>query len=192
MTTTTTTPNTSRTPTSAPPSYSKKQHLSKSNSHWLQWAVNLLQKFSASLPEAVRSSLIESLKADSTENEIKSRNDAVDRLKTVLLHDRSNLSPTLMEDMKADLLTVISKYVEVDQQTLDLYLQQETNRIALVANVAVTREQKAVGDDSAGLFEEAAENTAVATEAVTTTVEIADVADSGQATIAEPSGQPTP
>ena len=39
---------------------------------------------------------------------------AVDRLKLVLVSDRANCSPEIMEQIKNDILKVISKYVEID------------------------------------------------------------------------------
>ncbi|OON95939.1 MAG: cell division topological specificity factor MinE [Epulopiscium sp. Nele67-Bin005] len=47
-----------------------------------------------------------------------SGNLAKDRLKLVLVHDRINCSNELLEMMKADILTVMSKYVEVDHDNL--------------------------------------------------------------------------
>ncbi len=45
---------------------------------------------------------------------------AKDRLKLVLVHDRINCSPELLEMMKSDILAVISKYVEVDLEELNI------------------------------------------------------------------------
>ncbi|OON97517.1 MAG: cell division topological specificity factor MinE [Candidatus Epulonipiscium fishelsonii] len=45
---------------------------------------------------------------------------AKDRLKLLLIHDRVNCAPELLEMMKADILAVISKYVEVEQDELSI------------------------------------------------------------------------
>ena len=45
---------------------------------------------------------------------------AVDRLKLVLVSDRSNCSPEIMEQIKNDIIQVISKYVEIDIEGLDI------------------------------------------------------------------------
>ena len=45
---------------------------------------------------------------------------AVDRLKLVLVSDRSNCSPEIMEQIKNDIIQVISKYVEIDVEGLDI------------------------------------------------------------------------
>ena len=49
---------------------------------------------------------------------------AVDRLKLVLVSDRANCSPEIMEQIKNDILNVISKYVEIDVDGLDIKIEQ--------------------------------------------------------------------
>ncbi len=68
-----------------------------------------------------------------------SKDDAKNRLKLVLMHDRSQLTPCQMEQMREEMLDVISRYVEIDRDALDLCLEAETNTIALVANIPVVR-----------------------------------------------------
>ena len=68
-----------------------------------------------------------------------SRDDAKSRLKLVLMHDRSKLSPAQMEEMRYELIDVISRYVEIDKKALDLCLESETNTIALIANIPILR-----------------------------------------------------
>ena len=68
-----------------------------------------------------------------------SRDDAKNRLKLVLMHDRSQLSPAQMEQMRDELVDVISRYVEIDRDALDLCLEAESNTIALVANIPILR-----------------------------------------------------
>lgn len=70
------------------------------------------------------------------------RNDARNRLKLVLMHDRTQLSPTLLEQMRDDMVDVISKYVEIDKSALELNLENMdtgSNTIALVASIPVLR-----------------------------------------------------
>lgn len=45
---------------------------------------------------------------------------AKDRLKLVLVSDRAGCSPEVMEKIKNDIIAVISKYVEIDQDGLDI------------------------------------------------------------------------
>ena len=44
----------------------------------------------------------------------------MDRLKLVLVSDRANYSPEIMEQIKNDIIAVISKYIEIDQEGLDI------------------------------------------------------------------------
>lgn len=68
---------------------------------------------------------------------------AVDRLKLVLISDRANCSPEIMEQMKNDIIKVISKYVEIDVEGLDIKITQAENETksgggpALYANIPI-------------------------------------------------------
>ena len=41
---------------------------------------------------------------------------AKDRLKVVLIHDRANISPEIMQAIKNDIIEVISHYVDIDKK----------------------------------------------------------------------------
>lgn len=64
---------------------------------------------------------------------------ATNRLRFVLMHDRTNLSAETMEKMRDELLEVISKYVVVDTEALDLNLASEGDAIALLASIPIIR-----------------------------------------------------
>lgn len=49
---------------------------------------------------------------------------AKDRLKLLLVSDRANCSPDVMEMIKNDIIAVISKYMEIDDQGLDIQITQ--------------------------------------------------------------------
>ena len=49
---------------------------------------------------------------------------AKDRLKLVLVHDRSNSSDDLLEKIKEEILDVISKYMDIDTEGLDIQITQ--------------------------------------------------------------------
>ncbi|MFH0702577.1 MAG: cell division topological specificity factor MinE [bacterium] len=70
---------------------------------------------------------------------LSSKDDACNRLKLVLMHDRSKLGIGTLEKMKDELVDVISRYVEIDREALDLNLESESNTIALVANIPILR-----------------------------------------------------
>lgn len=62
---------------------------------------------------------------------------AKDRLQVVLLHDRADLSPDLMDDLRKDIIEVIRNYVEIDESRIELGLEHEDRSVALVANIPV-------------------------------------------------------
>ena len=68
---------------------------------------------------------------------------AKDRLKLLLVSDRSNCSPDVMEAIKNDIIQVISKYMDIDVEGLDIQITQtesENNNgtvPALYANIPI-------------------------------------------------------
>ncbi len=69
--------------------------------------------------------------------ESKSKDIAKNRLQLVLVHDRVNLSPGEMDQLKNELIQVISKYVEVDREGIDVALSNSYRRSRLTAQVPV-------------------------------------------------------
>lgn len=53
-----------------------------------------------------------------------SKNVAKDRLKLVLVHDRVNCSSQVLEMLKTDIIKVISNYMEIDEDELDIQITQ--------------------------------------------------------------------
>lgn len=49
---------------------------------------------------------------------------AKDRLKLLLVSDRANCSPDVMEQIKNDIIEVISRYMEIDTSGLDIQITQ--------------------------------------------------------------------
>ena len=70
-------------------------------------------------------------------NRNKSSTVAKDRLQVVLMHDRTDLSPELMESLRKDIIEVIRNYVEIDESRIELELEREDRSVALVANIPV-------------------------------------------------------
>jgi len=68
---------------------------------------------------------------------------AEDRLKLILLHDRVNIPPQIMEKMRGELIEVISKYVDFDSNHLKVDIEEEDNLAVLVANIPIARSRKA-------------------------------------------------
>lgn len=70
---------------------------------------------------------------------VSSKNVAKERLRLVLVHDRADVSPQLLDDLKEDLIKVISNYMEIDESALEVNLDTSDNTVALVANIPVVR-----------------------------------------------------
>jgi len=71
-------------------------------------------------------------------NEDSSKNAAKDRLKLVLIHDRAMLPSGTIEQMKDDIISVISKYIEIDENAINIQItqsDQDSRKSTLVANV---------------------------------------------------------
>ena len=68
-----------------------------------------------------------------------SANTAKQRLQLVLAHDRSDLNPELLEQMRREILEVVARYVEIDLEEGDVSLETEDRVTALVANLPIRR-----------------------------------------------------
>lgn len=68
---------------------------------------------------------------------------AKDRLKLILIHDRSEISPEILNLIKNDIVNVISKYVEVDKSDLEVSFTSVNGGNgdvpALVANIPIKK-----------------------------------------------------
>ncbi|HMV70243.1 MAG TPA: cell division topological specificity factor MinE [Myxococcota bacterium] len=68
-----------------------------------------------------------------------SSQDAKARLKFLLVHDEVDLTPAQVEKLKAEIMEVIARYVDVEESDVDFRLDKAGGRIALVSNVPVRR-----------------------------------------------------
>lgn len=64
---------------------------------------------------------------------------ACNRLRVVLMQDRTNLTPELLERMRQELIDLLSKYVEMDKEALELNFEQDGNQMALMLSIPVLR-----------------------------------------------------
>ncbi|MBQ9478455.1 MAG: cell division topological specificity factor MinE [Selenomonadaceae bacterium] len=62
---------------------------------------------------------------------------AKERLRVVLIHDRASVSPEVMDRLKNDILAVISNYMDVDKGAMEISLANDSNSVALIANIPV-------------------------------------------------------
>ena len=65
----------------------------------------------------------------------KSKDHLKERLKLVLSYDRAKLTPGRMEDLKNELLEVISKYFPAEESEYDVKVEQQGDRMVFVANL---------------------------------------------------------
>jgi cell division topological specificity factor len=66
---------------------------------------------------------------------------AKERLKVVLVHDRLKVNPEVLELVKSELLTVLSRRLDVDEQHMQITLAREGGWDTLHANVPVKRQK---------------------------------------------------
>lgn len=64
---------------------------------------------------------------------------ACNRLRVVLMQDRTNLTPELLQRMRKELVELLSKYVEMDKEALELNFEQEGEQMALMLSIPVLR-----------------------------------------------------
>lgn len=70
--------------------------------------------------------------------ESKSAQTAKERMKLVLIHDRTDLSPAAMEALKDDLIAVISRYIEIDPNAVRIDMTQEGRQQRLIADIPLS------------------------------------------------------
>ena len=68
-----------------------------------------------------------------------SKSVATNRLKLVLMQDRTNLTPRILEQMRSELIELLCRYVELDKELLDLNFEQEGDQVALMLSIPVIR-----------------------------------------------------
>jgi cell division topological specificity factor len=61
------------------------------------------------------------------------------RMQVVLMHDRMDLEPDILESLKNDILKVLARYMEIDQDSIRVDLEKGKEYIALVSNVQIKR-----------------------------------------------------
>jgi len=67
---------------------------------------------------------------------------AKDRLRLVLMHDRTDIPAPTMELLRQDIVAAISKRLGIDESDLDVKLAREDDAVALVANIPIRRQRQ--------------------------------------------------
>jgi cell division topological specificity factor len=68
-----------------------------------------------------------------------SRDDVKKRLKLILAHDRSTLNASTLEKLRKEILVVVSKYVELDTDSLEFSIKTDSRMTALIANLPIRK-----------------------------------------------------
>ncbi len=72
---------------------------------------------------------------------------AKERLQFILVHDRIQLPPERLQAMKQEILEVISKYVSVDRENVDIALQQRHRDSLIVAEIPFSKPMEGADPD---------------------------------------------
>jgi cell division topological specificity factor len=60
---------------------------------------------------------------------------AKERLQFVLIHDRTDLSPGVLDTLKDEIIGVISKHVEIDKSGVEINFSQRQRQNRLIADI---------------------------------------------------------
>ena len=124
-----------------------------------------------------------SLFGQSAPKEENAKDVACNRLRVVLMQDRTNLTPELLQRMRKELVELLSKYVEMDKEALELNFEQEGEQMALMLSIPVLRAkpeeeiEKALEEVEEEVEEETSEEEETVEEETETTEEEEEVSD---------------
>ena len=71
---------------------------------------------------------------------------AKERLRLVLMTDHLELAPEMIEAMKRDLVDLISRYVEVDRERIDVSFERQDSTLAMLANIPILSVNRSNGN----------------------------------------------
>jgi len=67
---------------------------------------------------------------------------AAQRLRLVLAHDRANLSPGMLDMLKDEIITVISRHLEIDANKVEVRLTEDAREMRLFADIPLHNPRK--------------------------------------------------
>ena len=75
-------------------------------------------------------------------NKVTPKEVAKDRLRLILIHDRGSLAPEMLDKIREEILEVISKYIEIDGEDVDISFnraedEEGNSGPARVANIPI-------------------------------------------------------
>jgi cell division topological specificity factor len=76
--------------------------------------------------------------------DVSSKDIAKERLRLILVHDRANVSPNFLETIKGQLINMISNYMEIEEEGMEVKMtrmkkDEVTTVPALVANIPIKK-----------------------------------------------------
>lgn len=78
-------------------------------------------------------------KISSWQNDSRTRYKAKSRLQLVIAHDRAGINPEMVEKMRQEILEVVSRYLEIDIEEMELSIEKNERMTALTANLPIKR-----------------------------------------------------
>ena len=69
--------------------------------------------------------------------EKKSANQAKERLQLVLVHDRTNLTSSTLEEMKDEIIEVISRHIDIETKAVSIEINKDGRQQRLVADIPI-------------------------------------------------------
>jgi cell division topological specificity factor len=67
----------------------------------------------------------------------KSAYQAKERLQLVLVHDRTNLTSSSLEELKDEVIEVISRHIDIDPNRVKIEMSQEGRQQRLIADIPI-------------------------------------------------------
>ncbi len=71
--------------------------------------------------------------------ETRSGQQAKERLQLVLVHDRSNITPAMMDMLKDELITTLERHLAIDREGVEMHLSQTRRESRLVADIPLKK-----------------------------------------------------
>jgi cell division topological specificity factor len=72
----------------------------------------------------------------------RSANQAKDRLRLVLINDRSGLTALELEEIKNEILQVLSRHIDIDPATVKIQMNQDGREQRLIADIPIRTEHR--------------------------------------------------
>ena len=67
---------------------------------------------------------------------------AKERLRLVLAHDRAHISPGLLDTLKDEIISVISRHIDIDADSVQVTISQSARESRLVADIPLSAGRK--------------------------------------------------